>query len=167
MIYPLTIIIISFIIDGITSLYININYTYVSIFSTIYTLIAIVMVSKYIKNDKKYYLTYILTGLAFDFSYTNTFILNMTVFFILSLIIKKLSYIFTDNFINNIIISYITIILYYILTNIILVVVGYITFNIYLLIKILYSSIIMSIIYTIIIYILNSIKDKVSGNKIR
>ncbi len=157
MIYPLIIITISFLLDGLISSYINIFSSNISIFSTIYTVLALSMVTKYIKDEKKYYLVYLLTGLLFDMAYTNTFILNMTIFFLLGLITKHLLYILTDNLINNILISYINIVVYYITTQLILVISNYTTFNSYLLLKIIYSSIIMSIIYTIILYISNSL----------
>ena len=73
----------------------------------------------------------------------------------------------TYNFINNIFISYIGIFIYYVFTNFILVLVGYLNFNIKLIFDILWHSIIMSIIYSLVLYFINSIVIKRKANVIR
>lgn len=156
MIYPIIILISSFLIDGIASHYVDVSYSNISIFTTIYTVIALCLTHRYFQNKRKYYLLCIIFGLLFDIVYTGTFILNMTVFLILGLIINKLYNVLTTNIINNIIISVIIISIYYILTNVILLISGYLKFNIILLIKIIVSSLLMTIIYSLILSIINN-----------
>ena len=78
MIILLIYIILSFILDAFTSLYLNFSIETVSIFKTIYSIISLVIIYNYFKNDKKYLITLIVIGILFDIVYTNTFILNIT-----------------------------------------------------------------------------------------
>lgn len=153
MIYPLLICLISFFIDGISSYYVDLSFAYISPFTTIYSIIAVVIIYQFFNNNNKYYLSCLIIGLMFDIVYTNTFILNMITFLIIGFIISKIFNVLANNTVNNIIVSCISIFIYYLFTNIILVLTGYINFNIELILKILSCSIIMTIIYSLILSI--------------
>lgn len=150
MIISTIILIISFLLDGIMSYYLTSNTTFVSIFSTIYTVIALVIIYKFFSNEKKYLFFCVLFGLLFDITYTNTFIFNAFLFFIIGINIILLNTKLANNIFNNTIFSLISIFLYYILSNIILIFINYTSFNTYLLFKILINSILMTIIYSLI-----------------
>ena len=68
--------IISFILDGLLSNYIEQD----SLFITIYSLIALVISYNYFDNDKKYLKVLITLAILFDIVYTNTFIINILIF---------------------------------------------------------------------------------------
>lgn len=167
MIYPIIILIISFILDGIMSRYINLSFSSISMFTTIYSLICLISICCLYSDDKKYYLSALVLGLFFDMVYTGSFILNAVSFSIISIITRKLYNILTYNIINNTIISCLGIIFHYVFTNIILTMVGYLNFNVKLLLDILYHSLIMSIIYSLILYLINSIVIKHKSNNIK
>ncbi len=154
MIVSIIYIIISFILENIMSNIFVTTLNNVSPFTTIYTIIALVVIYPYFASDKKYFLLVIIFGFLFDTIYTSTILLNLTIFLVISLLIKTLNNIISDNIIMTNIISLISVATYHILTFIILNIVTSKSYSIILLGKILTHSIIMTIIYTSISYII-------------
>lgn len=154
MIVSIIYIIISFILENIMSNIFVTTLNNVSTFTTIYTIIALVVIYPYFASDKKYFLLVIISGFLFDTIYTSTILLNLTIFLVISLLIKTLNNIISDNIIMTNIISLISVATYHILTFIILNIVTSKSYSIILLGKILTHSIIMTIIYTSISYII-------------
>lgn len=154
MIVSIIYIIISFILENIMSNIFITTLNNVSTFTTIYTIIALVVIYPYFASDKKYFLLVIIFGFLFDTIYTSTILLNLTIFLVISLLIKTLNNIISDNIIMTNIISLISVATYHILTFIILNIVTSKSYSIILLGKILTHSIIMTIIYTSISYII-------------
>lgn len=167
MMYPILILILSFLLDGIVSHYVNLSFSSISLFTTVYSCIALVSVQYFFTDSKKYYLCCFILGLLFDIVYTSTFILNAFTFTLIGMVSRRLYNHLTYNFINNIFISYIGIFIYYVFTNFILVIVEYLNFNIKLIFDILWHSIIMSIIYSLVLYFINSMVIKRKANVIR
>ena len=147
---------ISFFLQGIMSNYLNYTISNPSLFSTIYTIITIIIVSKYFANEKKYYLLAFILGLLYDIAYTNTFVLNAVLFLTISIIARRIIDLLPDNIISINIISLLSIFIYHILSFIILVIISYNTYNLKLLLIICTHSIIMTIIYTTIMYLLSN-----------
>ena len=154
MIVSIIYIIISFILENIMSNIFVTTLNNVSPFTTIYTIIALVVIYPYFASDKKYFLLVIIFGFLFDTIYTSTILLNLTIFLVISLLRKTLNNIISDNIIMTNIISLISVATYHILTFIILNIVTSKSYSIILLGKILTHSIIMTIIYTSISYII-------------
>ena len=154
MIVSIIYIIISFILENIMSNIFVTTLNNVSPFTTIYTIIALVVIYPYFASDKKYFLLVIIFGFLFDTIYTSTILLNLNIFLVISLLIKTLNNIISDNIIMTNIISLISVATYHILTFIILNIVTSKSYSIILLGKILTHSIIMTIIYTSISYII-------------
>ncbi len=154
MIVSIIYIIISFVLENIMSNIFVTTLNNVSPFTTIYTIIALVVIYPYFASDKKYFLLVIIFGFLFDTIYTSTILLNLTIFLVISLLIKTLNNIISDNIIMTNIISLISVATYHILTFIILNIVTSKSYSIILLGKILTHSIIMTIIYTSISYII-------------
>ena len=162
MIVAITYVIISFLLDGIVSNLIPFNLVDPSWFKTIYSIISLVILYNYFDNQKKYLSILIVLGIFFDIIYTNTFILNVIVFLIIYLILSRLDYIITTNIFTINLKSIVCISLYHILTYIILLLSNYNDYSIKLLGLILLRSIIMTIIYTSISYLL---MNKIYDNK--
>lgn len=161
MITYLIILLISFFLDGIMSNYFTSITLHISLFNTIYTVIALSCIANYFSNKKKYIILIGLTGLCFDIVYTNTFLLNVFIFIIIGLNVILLNSKLPNNILYNALISFINVCLYYILTYLILIMTNYININISILLHILICSIIMSIIYSIILtFILNRLSLK-------
>lgn len=160
MIIAVTYVMISFLLDGLISNLVPFNLVDPGYFKTIYSIISLVIIYNYFDNHKKYLSILIVLGIFFDIVYTNTFILNIVVFFIIYLILSYLDYIIPTNIITINIKSIACISSYHILTYIILLLSNYNNYSIKLLGIILIRSIIMTIIYTTISYLLiNKIYD--------
>ena len=162
MIIAVTYIIISFLIDGLMSELLPFSLVNPSWFKTIYSVISLVILYNYFDNQKKYLYLVIGLGFFFDIVYTNTFILNIVVFLIIYFILSWLDYVITTNIFTINLKSIVCVSLYHILTYIILLLSNYNDYTINLLGLILIRSIIMTIIYTTISYLL---MNKIYDNK--
>ena len=147
-------VIISFLLDGIISNILPFNLVDPSYFKTIYSVISLVIIYNYFDNHKKYLTILITLGIFFDIIYTNTFILNIVVFLIIYIVLSNLDYIITTNIFTINIKSIVCISTYHITTYIILLLANYNSYSIKLLGLILIRSIIMTIIYTTISYLI-------------
>lgn len=143
----------SVIIQSITSNYIGYTHTSLSIFSTIYILISLLILNPYFENKKKYFILLIIFGLLTDLLYTNTTIFNTILFIACYFISKVFHFIFPYNWLTISVSNLICISFYHIISFIFLNILKYDVFSISNLSKILYSSIIMTFIFSIIIYL--------------
>lgn len=150
------IIIISFLLEGIVSNYIPLN----SIFCPLFTLASLIVAYPYFNSDKTlYYKCSFVLGLAYDLIYTDTMIFYAFLFLFISYIITKLSIVLADNYINSIIILMICIILFRVITYILIVMTGNMSFNIHVLFKGIYSSFLANIIYIILLLLITNFID--------
>ena len=152
MIISVIYLVISFMLDNFMSNIFPSTLSNVSIFSTIYILVSAVIIYPYFSNERKYYLLVVIFGILFDILYTGTFIFNMVLFLVLSILVKILNNVFPENVFTTNIISVIVVSGYHILSFIILSIVGNINYNFILLINIILGSVLMTIIYTSISY---------------
>ena len=162
MIVSIIYIIISFLLDGIMSNILPFNLVDPSYFKTIYSVISLVIIYNYFDNQKKYLSILIILGIFFDIVYTNTFILNIIVFLVIYIVLSNLDYVITTNIFTINLKSLVCIFTYHIITYIILLLANYNNYSIKLLGLILLRSIIMTIIYTTISYLL---MNKIYDNK--
>ena len=152
MIVSIIYLIISLLLEVIMSNFFQTTLNSISIFTTIYTIIALVIIYPYFSNERKYFILVVASGLLFDILYTSSFIFNLVLFLIVGIVIKTLYSILSENiFITNII-SIIAISTYHIAAFIILSILSSINYNLLLLINIIIKSILMTIIYTTISY---------------
>lgn len=143
----------SFLLEGFMSNIFASSLTDVSYFTTIYTVISFVVIYPYFYNKKKYYILLIIFGILFDALYTSTFIVNVFIFLWIGFVIYLLNNILSDNIFMINIISIIAIITYHLLSFIILSIAGYANYSFLLLGRIIVHSIIMTIIYTSLSYL--------------
>ena len=144
----------SFLLEGFMSNIFASALTDVSYFTTIYTVISFVVIYPYFYNKKKYYILLIIFGILFDALYTSTFIVNVFIFLGIGFVIYLLNNILSDNIFMINIISIIAIITYHLLLFIILSIAGYANYSFLLLGRIIVHSIIMTIIYTSLSYLI-------------
>ena len=143
----------SFLLEGFMSNIFASSLTDVSYFTTIYTVISFVVIYPYFYNKKKYYILLIIFGILFDALYTSTFIVHVFIFLGICFVIYLLNNILSDNIFMINIISIIAIITYHLLSFIILSIAGYANYSFLLLGRIIVHSIIMTIIYTSLSYL--------------
>lgn len=127
--------------------------TDVSYFTTIYTVISFVVIYPYFYNKKKYYILLIIFGILFD-AYILLLLCLMSYIFRDWFVIYLLNNILSDNIFMINIISIIAIITYHLLSFIILSIAGYANYSFLLLGRIIVHSIIMTIIYTSLSYLI-------------
>ena len=145
---------ISFLLDGLISNYISINIVNPSYLRTIYSIISLVVIFNYFENSKKYLYILIILGILFDIVYTNTFLLNIVLFLLIYLILKQLDFYLPNNIFTINLKSLICISIYHIASYLILLLSQYHNYKFKILTLILSRSIIMTIIYTTISYLI-------------
>lgn len=152
MIISIIYLVVSFLLEGIMSNIFPSTLSNISYFTTIYIIISFAIIYPYFDNDKKFFILIFIFGILFDILYTSTIFVNTFIFIIIGIVIKILYNVLPENVFMTNIISYIGIIIYHILSFVILMITGYMNYNIILLFNIIIHSIFMTIIYTSISY---------------
>lgn len=143
-------IILSFFLDSFISNIVPLNTNY---FIPLFSLVAIILIYPYFNKNTNHYLFAVgILGLAYDIFYTDTLVLNLTIFLALGLLIKYVYSIFTINIVNSIIWLLVIIILYRTVTYIILILASYLSLDFMALVKSIYSSLILNVIYCLLGY---------------
>ena len=97
MIVSIIYLIISLLLEVIMSNFFQTTLNSISIFTTIYTIIALVIIYPYFNNERKYFILVVASGLLFDILYTSSFIFNLVLFLIVGIVIKTLYSILSEN----------------------------------------------------------------------
>lgn len=152
------ILIISFILEGITTNLISSN----SLFFPLFTIISLATVYPLFgKESKQFYLYSFLLGLIYDIVYTNTPFTNTFAFIITAYMIKLLYEYITVSKFNIILINIIVVLFHQTVLYLMLCLFGYSSFNEITMLVNLYSSIIINVIYGFILFlIVDYIKKK-------
>jgi len=154
--------IISFFLDNFFSVN-NFSINDHHLFVPLFTLISLIIIYPFCNNnDKKFYQISLILGLCYDIIYTNTFLLNTFVFLLMALLINFINVWLSNNIINNILMTIIVICFYRTVTYIILVIIGYLNFDVKELGMGILNSLIINIIYVVTTYI---ITDYISRHK--
>ncbi len=146
--------IISFLLQGISSNYLGFSLEHMSWLLTIYPLVNLLILVPYFENKKKYFTLMIIFGIIIDITYTNTIILNTSVFILAYYFSKFFHFFFPYNLFTINISNILSIFLYHITCFIFLIIVNYDSYTFMTLLKILSHSILMTIMYSSIIYLL-------------
>lgn len=139
------ILLISFFLDGIISFVFNNNI----LFNSLFSLMSLIVVFRYYKRreDIKYLITISLFGLLVDIIYTDTLFLNAGIYLIIGVVIVKYYKFFTYNLLNSMVLSFIIISLYRLLSFLVLSNAGIVSINFYKLLESIYSSLFLNLIY--------------------
>ena len=143
------IIILSFILEGLFSNLISHN----SLLMPLFSLISLLVLWPYFNcNNKRFIIVSIIVGLFYDIIYTDSIFVNTFMFLLLSIFIIKINEYVNYNLLNMCLLSIVSICLYRILSYLLLCMVGYLNFDEIILIRGIYRSLIINIIYSIILY---------------
>lgn len=152
-----SVIIISFLLDGIFSNLISNNSLLVPFFS----LVCLLVLYPYFNgNNKNFIIISMLVGLFYDIIYTDSIFVNTFIFLILCLFIIKVNQYANYNLLNICGLSIICISIYRLLSYLLLCMVGYLTFNKSVLIVGIYSSLIINVVYSAILYFITNFLGK-------
>lgn len=147
---------ISLLLQGLMSNFLGYTIDNLSIFSAIYVLINLVVLLPYFEDNKKILIIIIISGLLMDMVYSNTCIFYTCIFIVIFYLNKILNFFFPSNLLTINVCSFLSMVVYHILTFIFLTIFGFDSYGILTLLKIIGCNIIMTIIYTCILYCLIS-----------
>ncbi|MDD3392238.1 MAG: rod shape-determining protein MreD [Bacilli bacterium] len=158
MIFKTVIVIISFLLESIISNYISISSHFLV---PLFSVVSLVIIYPYFKNDDRKFIKYALIyGIVYDLLLTNLFPFHTLIYFIISYLIVMINFFISNNVLNVAFISFIVIICYRIITYLILILVGYLSYNGIFLFKSIYSSLIINIFYSMLLYMITDYYSK-------
>lgn len=138
--------ILSFLLDIILSIFIPINTNFFNYFFVISSLI---IISELIEDKTVYYFFVSIISIIYDLFFTSRVGFNLIVFLLCSIFIKNYNIYFKS---KNKIIKYISFFVSYrLISYFILILTNYYSFNIFSLLKSIYSSILLNLIYVMLI----------------
>lgn len=146
----------SFLFQGFISNHLKYSLTDPSILSCVYLLVTLIVILPYFENEKKYIKLLVIFGLLMDIVYTNTFILNTLIFLVIYFVCKFINYFLPHNIFTINLLNIVSMIVYHLLTFLILLIIGYDKYSFLLLLKIISHSLIMTIVYGNIMYLIVS-----------
>lgn len=144
------IVIVSFLLDSIISNFVGIHS---NICIPLFTLTSLVIIFTYYNREKEYFKLCLFIGILYDIVFTNTLFINAGLFLIVGFITKILNYYLSNNVINNTIMLIINIFVYRFIMFSILVLANITNFDFFLFFESFYSSLLLNIIYSVIIYL--------------
>lgn len=144
------ILIISFLLDSFFLSVIGPN----SILFPLCSLMSLTIIYPFLKKTEynKFLIICIFMGMLYDVVFTGTPLLNIGLFLLTGIIIKLVFRVFSNNFVSNILTGILIIFIYRTFNYLILCLAKYVDFSILALIRGIYSSLIINIIYIIISY---------------
>ena len=151
-ILSLIMLLISTFLQGLLSNYLGYTFDNLSIFSTIYILITLLIINPNFENKKKYFFLLIIFGTIMDVAYTNTFGLNISLFIVCYYISQAFHFFFPYNPFTISISNLLCISIYHVGSFILLSMFKYDMYPISSLSNILLNSILMTIIYSTLMY---------------
>ena len=146
--------IVSFLLQGFMSNIFNFTISSLSIFSTIYLVVNIVVLKQYFEDDKKFLIIIIIFGLLMDIVYSDTVLFNVFIFIIIFYLNKFLSAFLPYNIMMINLFSLLSVTCYHLITFFFLRILNFDTYTLYVLCKIIACNVIMTIIYTSLLYVI-------------
>ena len=156
---PIILIIISFFLEGMITNLISLD----SLFLPLFTLTSMVILYPFFNREKfyNYIITCFIIGAIYDIAYTNSLFINTFSFSLISVLIILIDHYIDSNIFSRSGINIVSIVLYRIITYFLLILFNYLSFNGNILIRGIYSSIIINFIYGMFLYfIANYINNK-------
>ena len=144
--------IISVLIQGVSSNFVGYTYNSLSLFLTIYPLITLLILNPYFQNKKKYFTLMIIFSLIIGITDTNIFIFNTALYIACYYISKMFHFFLPYNCVTVSASNLICIFAYHTLSFVFLNVLKYDIYSFSYLLNILTHSVIMTIIYSVIVY---------------
>lgn len=158
---PISIIIISFLLDGILTNFLPYLTNDLSVFTPLLTLVSIFIIYPfYKKQEKKYFILIIIVGILYDLFYTNLLFFNAILFSIIAVITKYIYKNFEISYLKLIIYIVLIITLYETLTALIILTYGLVPITLNKVIYKITHSLLLNIIYIEFIYLIINLIPK-------
>lgn len=161
-IFSVILLTISFLLQGILSNFLAYMLENISIFSTIYVLITLLLLYPYFENNKnKFFILVVIFGGLVDLVYCNTFLINICIFYVVYKFSNLFHFFLPYNLVTINVSNLLGVFIYHILSFILLSLFRFGDYSFMMLAKVLGSSIIMTIIYTTVSYlVINLVREK-------
>lgn len=160
--------IVSFIFQGLISNYLGYTFGDISIFFTIYVLINLLVLKPFYDDDNKYILLIVIVGILTDVIYSNLLLSNICIFLVVAYFARIFYSYFPYNMLMVNICNLICISIYHCLSFLVLYMVRYDQCSFMVLIRVLYSSVIMTVVYSSFLYfVFNFFRDKFELKEIK
>lgn len=144
------VLVVSFFLESMVSNFVAMDST---LFIPLFTIVSLVIIYPYFKKDHISYLkTAAVLGLFYDIVFTDTLIVNLFLFVFTAWLIQKMNYVLSNNYLNVAIMTMFAIIFYRIVSFGVLILIGYLNFSEFALIKGITSSLLLNVIYAVIVY---------------
>ncbi len=157
----LSIVIISFILDGILNNFLPFMVGDLSIFSPLLTLVSIMIIYPlYRKKEKKYFITIFIVGFIYDLFYTNLLFFNALLFLLIGFFVKQFFKYLEYNFINIFISTILIICLYEVTIAVIILIFNLVPITIFKLIYKIGHTLILNILYAEALYLILKLVPK-------
>ena len=142
----------SFLLQGIITNFISFNVNSLSIFSSVFVLVNLVVLQEYFESDKKFIILFLVFGLFMDIVYNSTVLISCFIFFAVFYINKGLNFFLPYNLLTVNLFSVVSMIVYHFITFLFLIIIRYDVFPFVYLFKIRCCNLLMTVIYTSIMY---------------
>lgn len=141
--------IISFYLEALFSSFLNFQS-----FFCLFVLVNLVLVYPFFKDNNRYWQYCLVVGFFYDVIFMNTLFLNIGLFLLLGWLIVKINYYLINNVYSVVYIVLIIVFLYLLLSNLLLVFLGQLDFNLARIFWQFYDTILLNIIYAVIFFLI-------------
>ncbi len=142
----------SFLLQGLVSNFLPYTINSLSIFSTVFVLVNLVILQEYYENHKKFILLIIIFGLLMDIVYNGTMLLSVFIFLVIFYVNKGLKFLLPYNIFTVNLFAFISVIIYHVMTFLFLIILGFDTYSVIVLLKIIGCNILMTVIFASLLY---------------
>ena len=150
--------VLSFLLEGIVSNIVGITSTWLV---PLFSIVSLIIIYPYFNHEEGNFLKVCFAvGLFYDLVYTDTLVINACIFTLIGFFIRWLNSWMSNHAISVLFITFLTIFVYRILMYLILIVVGFLPFDLNTLVTSITSSLLLNLIYSEVLYLITDFMSK-------
>ena len=150
--------VLSFLLEGIVSNIVGITSTWLV---PLFSIVSLIIIYPYFNHEEENFLKVCFAvGLFYDLVYTDTLVINACIFTLIGFFIRWLNSWMSNHAISVLFITFLTIFVYRILMYLILIVVGFLPFDLNTLVTSITSSLLLNLIYSEVLYLITDFMSK-------
>mgnify|MGYP005768263019 FL=1 len=150
--------VLSFLLEGIVSNIVGITSTWLV---PLFSIVSLIIIYPYFNHEEGNFLKVCFAvGLFYDLVYTDTLVINACIFTLIGFFIRWLNSWMSNHAISVLFITFLTIFVYRILMYLILIVVGFLPFDLNTLVTSITSSLLLNLIYAEVLYLITDFMSK-------
>ena len=150
--------VLSFLLEGIVSNIVGITSPWLV---PLFSIVSLIIIYPYFNHEEENFLKVCFAvGLFYDLVYTDTLVINACIFTLIGFFIRWLNSWMSNHAISVLFITFLTIFVYRILMYLILIVVGFLLFDLNTLVTSITSSLLLNLIYAEVLYLITDFMSK-------